>query len=567
MPSQVVRGGCRAASLNVSRVASVAGTTALAVIGGCSSPFHAAESDRARSLPLERFREVRTIAPTPAPPRTVDPLAPPRRPQMAQTIELSLEQCRAAAMTNNLDLKVALIAPTIANESLTEAEAAFEATFGLSGTYAKTDAPTSSSLQDAQAEFQRVEPSVQIPLRTGGTASISLPINRTKTNNPFTTLNPSYTSDLQFSLSHSLLRGAGRFAATYGILIASYGDQIAQAQAKIAVINQLASVDRAYWAVYQLRRELDVRQRQFEVAQAQLETAQRRLDAGAGVEIDVVRAEAGVANSLDAIIQTENALFAQQRQLKRIINMPDLDVDSPAMIVPITDPDPMEYVLDSAALVGVALAERMELLELELRLAMDAAGIRYQENQALPTLDLNASYVLNGLGGSLNDSLEVMAENDFEDWSIGFRGSLPLGNEAAKSRIRSAVLSRMQRLATKQSREQTVRQEVFDAVDSMKAGWQRILAARQSVILNGRALEAEQRQFAQGVNTSNDVLDASARLADAQSAEIRAIVDYQNAQMNLAVATGMVTGAARVRWAPAESPELEGPFFAPRAER
>lgn len=538
-----------------------------AVLGGCTSPFHPIASERAPALPLDRFREVSVAAMTPAQPRPNAQPTMPRRVQMTETIELTIEQCRAAALANNLDLKVALISPAIANEALTEAEAAFEATFNLSGSYAKTDSPTSSSLQDAQAEFQSLEPSVQIPLRTGGVASISLPLNRTKTNNPFTTLNPAYTSDLRFSLSHSLLRGAGRFASTYGILVASYGDQIAQTQAKIAVINQIAAVDRAYWSLYQLRRELEVRQRQFEVAQAQLETAQRRLDAGAGVEIDVLRAQAGVANSLDAIIQTENALLAQQRQLKRIINMPGLDVDSPASIIPTTDPDPVEYTLDAGALVQAALAERMELLELELRLAQDAAGIRFQQNQALPSLDLTASYVLNGLGESLGDSMEVMAENKFEDWSVGFRASMPLGNEAAKSRIRSAVLSRMQRLATRDSREQTVRQEVYDAIDAMAAGWQRILAARQSVILNGRAMEAEQRQFAQGLATSNDVLDASARLADAQLAEIRAIVDYQNAQMNLAVATGMVTGAARVRWSPAESPELEGPFFAPRARK
>lgn len=549
------------AAVNLASLAGLALATS-----ACTSPLHRSSSDRAPSIALERFRQIERAALTPAPPRPAGS-QPIRRDLRAEPIELTLEQCRAAALANNLDLKVALIAPAIANESLTEAEAAFEATLDLQGSMSHSDSPTSSSLQDAQAEFYRLSPSVQIPLRTGGVASISLPMNRTKTNNPFTTLNPSYTSDLQFSLSHSLLRGAGRFAATHGILIASYGDQITQTQTKLAVINQLAAVERAYWSVYQLRRELDVRQRQFEVAQAQLESAERRFNAGAGAEIDVIRAQAGVAGSLEAIILAENALLAQQRQLKRIINMPGLDVDSPASVIPATDPDPIEYIIDAQALLSTALAERMELLELELRLAQDAAGIRYAENQALPTFDVNASYVINGLGDSLGDSLEVMAENNFEDWSLGFRASMPLGNEAARARLRSAILSRMQRLATRQSREQTVRQEVHDAIDAITAGWQRILAARQSVILNARTLEGEQRQFNLGLATSTNVLDASARLADAQSAEIRAIVDYQIAQLNLAVATGLITGAARIRWEPVESPELRGPFFAPTMAR
>ncbi len=85
---------------------------------------------------------------------------------------------------------------------------------------------------------------------------------------------------------------------------------------------------------------------------------------------------------------------------------------------------------------------------------------------------------------------------------------------------------------------------------AIHAGWQRILAARQSVALNLRTLEAEQREFGVGDSTSTDVLDAAARLADAQSAEINAIVDYQVSQIDLAVATGSLLGAARVRWEP-----------------
>ena len=54
---------------------------------------------------------------------------------------------------------------------------------------------------------------LRVPLRTGGTFRVSLPIAETDTNNPFATVNPAYTADVNFSISQPLLRNAGRPAA------------------------------------------------------------------------------------------------------------------------------------------------------------------------------------------------------------------------------------------------------------------------------------------------------------------------------------------------------------------
>ena len=43
-----------------------------------------------------------------------------------------------------------------------------------------------------------------------------------------------------------------------------------------------------------------------------------------------------------------------------------------------------------------------------------------------------------------------------------------------------------------------------------------------------------------------------AKFADAQSVEIRALAEYQISQVDLAYATGILLGAAKVRWEPIE---------------
>lgn len=537
------------------------------LLSACSNPLASSEEDYGAPLSPERLRQIETAKlerfrklKAPGEEATEDPADVARRRfEGLSSYDLALEHARAAVLENNLELKIALIDPAIAAQRLSEEEARFESAFTLRSLWSETDSPTASELVGSQTKLGSLEPGVRIPLRTGGTASVTLPVARNETNNEFATLNPAYTSDLEFSISQPLLRNAGRRAATQGIRIASYNRRISEAQTKLEVIRQLAAVDRAYWRVYAARRALDVSQQQYELAVDQLGRAERRVRAGAVGEIEVIRAQAGVSDQLGAILLAQNVILTQQRELKRIINIPGLTVDTDVMISLSTDPDPVEYLFDRPGLAQAAVDNRMEMLELELRLAADAATIAFNKNQALPLFTLDYTYRINGLGASGQDSFRVLERNKFEDWSVGLNAEVPLGNESANSRIRQAILTRLQRLNTRQARELAIRQEVLNAMDTLEADWQRILAARQSVILNTRALQAEQRQFDVGASTSTDVLDAAARLAEAQLQEIRSVTDYQIAQVDLAFATGTLLGAERVEWEPAPAPDKDRP--------
>jgi hypothetical protein len=56
--------------------------------------------------------------------------------------------------------------------------------------------------------------------------------------------------------------------------------------------------------------------------------------------------------------------------------------------------------------------------------------------------------------------------------------------------------------------------------------------------------------FERGQRTSTDVLIAAGLIADAQFAEIDALTQYQNAKVDLAVATGTMLGYGRVAFGP-----------------
>ncbi|MEX2219804.1 MAG: TolC family protein [Phycisphaerales bacterium] len=530
------------------------------LLAACGAKNPLWPDERTAKVPPQRLRDIEganlgRFAKPPPPPQ-----APPEDPAAAararfanlESLPFTIEEARASALEHNLDLRIALVNPTIAGARVDEERARFEAAFTTRALWQETDSPTASTLVDAQQRFQIVEPGVRVPLRSGGTATVSLPITRNETSNPFTTLNPSYTSDLAFSIAHPLLRGAGTRVAGTAIEVAGYNRQISEAQTKLAIINQLSAVERTYWRLYQARRELEVRQRDYELAVAQHERAERVVNAGTQPEIEVLRAQAAVAQRLGDILLAQNAVLAQQRELKRVVNVPGLELGGRTLLLTATEPAPVEYLIDGNTLAISALQNRMEMLELELQLLADAANIHFDRSALLPRLDLDAAYRINGLGGTMSDSFTTLRNNKFEDWSLGATLEVPLGNEAARSRLRQSVLARLQRLSTRESRKLLIRQEVFDAIDRIDAGWSRIIATRQAAILSGRTLQAEQRQFDLGASTGQDVLNAQTLLAQAQLEEVRAVVEYQLAQVDLAAATGNLLGAANIRWRPAD---------------
>ncbi len=539
------------------------------VTSGCNAPFGPFWGDDYHKLDVssERLRRISPVVleeQSLSEPRTVEEAAsarlngwtPRSMRDEQETIELTLADVRAAALANNLDLQVVLYDPAVAEAVVREEAARFEWTFVSSIRHSEREMPTASQLTSSELTNTDIDFGVRIPLYTGGTVNVNVPMNRTKTNNIFSTLDPAYTSDFSFSISQPLLRDAGLRVNTHGIRVARYQQQATDSRTKLEAIRILAAADRAYWRVYTARQVLKVRMSEYELADRLLRRATRRVEVGEDAEIEVIRAEAGLAERLEAIIVAENAMRLQQRELKRIVNISGLGIGSTTQIVPMSKPSPLGLELDAESLASHALETRMEMLEIELQLAIDASTVDLQRNRALPLFTVDYQYHINGLGTGWDRSYSMLRKRDFDGWQIGLNAEIPLGNEAARARVHQAILTRLQRLATREQRELAIRQEVFDAVDQLDSTWQRILAARQAAILAGRRLQGEQRQFDVGVRTSTDVLDAAAALADSQLAEIRALADYQIAMIDIAFATGTLLGRAEIDWQPHNMPTI-----------
>jgi len=481
---------------------------------------------------------------------------------------LTIANIRALTLENNLDLKIAEIDPKIASTQVSEEEAKFDDLIFAKAKYGRKDTPKqnldvvtftptsgSSLLKNETDKLTAIEQLTQvldmeagvvIPLRTGAKVTLSSPFDEKKQFKGVQSTQ--YQNALRFSISQPLLRDGGIDANVAGIRIAKYEQQAIDVKTRLQAIRVLAVTERAYWQVYQAWGELDVRHQQYENAVDNLEMVKKRVTNGMTAAIETNRADIGVAERREALITANTTLKIRQRQLKLLLNDAQYPLDSKTLIVPQTTPMLLHFDFEREELVQKALSGRLELLELELKLAADLTKIDYLKNQTLPLFMLDYNYGSLGrdtdsFDGAFNQSIDRI----YSDWSVGMRVEIPLSNELRKSKLERAVQERLQRLSTQQLRELTVKREIYDALDTTEQNWQRILAARQNVILAGLNYDAELKQFREGLRTMTEVLETLTRLGDAQLREVRAISDYQVSLIDLAFATGTLLGYSHVK--------------------
>ncbi len=468
------------------------------------------------------------------------------------SVPLSLDEVRASALTSNLDLQVVRIEPAIAREQISVEEWAFEATFNSALQRNRIDPPPGNLTFGLPPETisDTWNNSINLPLYSGGTFSAETTMDRTDINLPG--FDSVYDTSTGLTFAQPLLRNGGFNVTTAGIRIAQGESGIADARAKLAAINVLAEAERAYWLLFGVRKELEISEQQLQIAQEQLDNAQRLYDTGFVSKVEILRSESGLLLRRTSNITARTNVFLAERELKRIIQRPDLPVESPIGLLPGTLPNPLGLTFERHQLVSMAMANRMELLELQILYLNQSIGIDVASNAVLPRLDVRLNARNLNSDPNFRRAEDLDSTGNFYDWTAGLTADIPLaGNQSARAARRQAEFARLRTAISQERQRVVITQDVLDAVDQFEQNWQRIVNGHRSVAAAQDAFNAESRLFELRQRTSDLVLQSAANLAVAQTELIRAIVDYQISIVDLAVATGTMLGYSHLQWSDA----------------
>jgi hydrophobic/amphiphilic exporter-1 (mainly G- bacteria), HAE1 family len=504
---------------------------------------------------LPSSARAQVAAPSATPVRLAAAQPAPAQPANGPVLRISRDEAIRMAVDNNPDLAVSRYDPAISETDIASARSAF--------------VPT---LQSALQRNSQLQPPVNLFGGAAGTRTdlwtgsvgvgqrlpwggadylFNWDSSRTTSDSIITSFSPALASTLQVAFSQPLLRDFKIDSARAQLDLSKRNREIADTRYTEASVTTKADAERAYWLLVSSLALVDVQQRSLDLALELERTNRARVDVGQSPPLDLVAAQAEVAQ------RRENLIVARTnaRQAEDLLRTMTLDPKrddywtlrlEPADLTPAVGPPP-----DVDAAVKRALEDRTDLIRARKEILNTETNISLSRSEVLPDLRAQAIYLTNGAGGSrllreggfpgtivgtqvtsFGSVLGQLFSADYPTWTLGLSFSYPLGNSAAQASLAKARIERDQSAARLRSFELTAVRQVRDAAARLEQNQQRIETTRVGRELAEQRLDAEQRRFEVGLSTSFLVIQAQRDLAIARNNETQALLDYQLSSVN-----------------------------------
>ena len=472
-----------------------------------------------------------------------------------ETLHLTLEDAVRRALDHNPNLAIVRLETDVQTARVGESRTAFTPVFSTTLGRSSTVTPPQNLLLgesgvDIDDWFSSTGVRQRLPWGSG-TWSLSWDTSRTTTNNPLTSFDPTLQSGFQLSFSQPLLRDRKIDSARHQYVIAKRDEKSSDLRFREAVVQTVAAVKQAYWTLKATRANIDVQQRSLHLARELARENKVRVDAGHIPSLDLVQAEAEVAQRRENLIRAQTAADDAEDALRRlIVNAQDVSFWK-LRLEPIEDPSVIGALPDIDAAVARALDQRYDIARAEQDYEKQRETVAFLDNQRLPDVRLETSYRGNGLAGTqflrsggfpgsivgrrnrgFADALGQVFTDDYPAWSLGLTVSYPIGTSfEAASHARAQVERRQsaERIASLQiEAAETVRR----AGRQVRSTAERIEAARATASLAQERLDTEQRRFNVGLSTTFLVTQAQRDLLEAQVNLLQTTLEFESALVN-----------------------------------
>jgi outer membrane protein TolC len=495
---------------------------------------------------------------------------------------LSLADAIALGLRNNLDVEVNRYAPYVSQLDSEAAWGAYDPLFTGSVSYDDTiernvflrqltgnENNTTTSL-GGQAGIGALIP------YWGASVELSFDGARSETNNPIQALLPRYDSGITVGGTVPLMRGLIWNEAWTQVKTSRLAYEADLDTFTTSVMDTVQSIIRAYWNLVASKEDVRVKKKSLESTQALLDQTKTQYQVGVVSKVEVVQAEAGVANAEFELIVSRNQYRNAQDQLIAAVLGDRLRADTVLTFDPTDNPQFTEVEpIDLDQAVQMAFTNRPELAAAERRLDQGEVQLKFAKNQRLPQVDLDVSYRTAGTTGRARTPGSAIAEGPFGDtfdsyWVGGepqeLRAmgvvSIPLGNITARKNVTKARIE-LRRANSQITRlKQQIIVSVRTAARTLLASAQGVEAAERRRLAAEEQLRAEKIRLEHGESTPFDVLQRERDLVEAESQKIGALQAFRNSQAELERQQGTILDAWDVMIGSVRSLDYQEPLRA-----
>jgi len=472
------------------------------------------------------------------------------------TLALSLQEAIEQGLQNNLGVQIQRFNPLIAEEDMRIAWGAYDPIWESEIGWNSERLPTSSgfdvtnfstgSTLDGEGGLVGLLPLLSTQY------SAKLASQRVKTNFPFADLSPEYRSTTIFSVTQPLLRDLIWNEPWTRVKVSTIGYASSREAFRMDVMDIVSGIENAYWSLISTHEEMLVAEKSLETSRALLDQTQTQYEVGVVSKVEVVQAEAGVADREFRLIVAKNRYRQSQDDLIDLVLGEQLHPETTLAIQPTDRADEyVTYEVDAEESTRVAFQNRPELTLADQAIERLTVQEKFAKNQRLPRLDVVGSYFYQGLSGKDNPAcIDIIggvpapcdpsgtppsytdSYNDFYDsngannWNIRGMFSIPIPNTSARHRYTQAKIELRQARTQKRRVELDIIKQIRTAARNILSAQEGIQAAERGVAAAAEQLRAEEIRLEYGESTPFDVLQREDDLVQAQSQKIAAFQAY-----------------------------------------
>lgn len=328
-----------------------------------------------------------------------------------------------------------------------------------------------------------------------------------------------------FTVSYTLLDNGGIDAQ-----VRTAGSQLAGAGAAVGSAEQLLArrVAAAYLMVLGQSQVLAAHDLRLSALRAELSRVQQRFDVGRAARVEILRAEAALANAEAERVRLSSAVDNSERELARLLDSP-IEETRAARLVPVR--------------VEAEPPSREELAAAGIEASPAVAQARSQVATAEAGIALARSIIRPDLRAVGNYNEWTSSQGDFTgEWNVGLQFTVPLfDGGVARRRIARAEAGVTAAQEQVRLAEVQVKEDVDRAAAAAEEAEARIASLTKAEERFAEVVRVQKLMLDEGAGTQTDYLNAEADLLGARASLAEARHAAALARVDLARAAGLLT--------------------------
>ncbi len=434
---------------------------------------------------------------------------------------LTLKQAIVAVLATHPQLRISGVDRAIAATARQKSEGMLDPLLSGSLKASQEQVTPSSTFLPNKTTAGLLSATIAKPLASGDSVSVNLNYNRNDTQygSPLISqlYNPSYNSQLNFSVRHPLFKGNGGTSYKESLAAADAGVEKSREQQRVEAHNLALQALNLFYQLLFDDVNIDIAKEAVARAKRLIRYQRLREQFGLTEKSDRLQAEALLATQQTNLQKARGQRLVDQSKLNRLMQQP---ADRSLTIVHQL-PD-LGVLPDVVQALQLAKRARPELKMLDAQMKSAEAQLRMARDEDQLQLDLVAELGSRKLAGNASRAAAgAFAFNDrYAALSLEF--SDPLGRNSVRSAIRKAELSKQRVAATRLSTLEQIRDDLAAAMVAIKSGRPTLREAQRLVVAERKKFREELERYSQGRSDTATLVRFEGDLQNAiQSAKLQ----------------------------------------------